>query len=74
MCQYWLNTGSLENAGKLTSPFYPTYYSNNLNCTWMIYPQEGFYINLEITDFWVKNSEKFALIFLKTIIITVVLG
>ena len=54
MCQYWLNTGSLENAGKLTSPFYPNYYSNNLNCTWMIYPQEGFHINLEIINFRVK--------------------
>ena len=49
MCQYWLNT----SAGYLTTPY--VYYSNNLDCTWMINGQEGFYINLEI-DYFMLNS------------------
>ena len=57
MCQFWLNTGSLESGGNLTSPYpFPAVYSHNLNCTWMLNVKEGFYINLEITDdFWVKS-------------------
>ena len=76
MCQFWLNTGSLENAGKLTSPYYPAIYSHNLNCTWMIIGQEGFYINLEIDFFKVykKKFKKVALIFIKMIIVTAELG
>ena len=61
MCQFWLNTTD----GRLTSPYYPARYSNNLNCTWMIYAQEGFYINLEITYFWVNKFQKSCLDFPK---------
>ena len=55
MCQYWLNT----SAGYLTTPYFPDYgyYSNNLNCTWIINGQEGFYINLEITHFFVYSGD-----------------
>ena len=53
MCQFWLN----ESAGTLTSPHFDgqgQVYGHNLNCTWMIDVQDGFYINLEITYFKVN--------------------
>ena len=79
MCQFWLNGGSLESAGNLTSPYFDgskTIYGHNLNCTWMINVQDGFYINLEIWgNFWVKcfkkTYKKVVMIFLKMIIVTV---
>ena len=47
MCQYWFN----ESAGTLTSPYFGGNYGHNLNCTWMITIQVGFYINFEIDYF-----------------------
>ena len=49
-CQYWLN----ETAGTLISPNY--YF--NLNCTWNINADQGFYINLDVTldDHLVNNG------------------
>ena len=56
MCRFWLN----KSAGTLTSPHYGQYqyYGHNLNCTWMIDVQDGFYINIEITSFRVKSFKK----------------
>ena len=53
-CQFWLN----ETAGELTSPHfdYITFqnYKHNLNCTWILKAEDGFYINLEIYYFQVR--------------------
>ena len=57
MCQYWFKNGSLKNGGELTSPGYPTLYGHHLNCTWIINVEDGYYINLEINNFWVKSCE-----------------
>merc|ERR1712110_537940 len=53
-CQYWLN----ENSGTLTSPnFYVNiwglghYYDHNLNCSWILNADQGFYITVEIVYF-----------------------
>ena len=55
-CQYWLN----ETSKLLTSPFYGSQqrYYNNLNCTWILKAEEGFYVNFELLShdgLWVKN-------------------
>ena len=60
MCQFWLN----ENAGTLSSPHFNGMngvYSHNLNCTWLINVQEGFYINLELNMIWVKSYKNFTM-------------
>ena len=48
-CQYWLD----ESNGLLTSPYFDfdlpvQYYYNNLNCTWILKAEQGFYVNFEI--------------------------
>ena len=52
-CQYWLNNAD----GTLTSPNfgvndlggnqYYRSYDNNLNCTWILHADEGYYITLD---------------------------
>ena len=47
-------------AGTLTSPNYLSesddqVYHHNLNCTWILNANPGFYISLEIEDFVVNN-------------------
>ena len=46
-------------AGTLTSPNYLSKstqnYDHNLNCTWILNADPGFYITLEIEDFMVNN-------------------
>ena len=58
-CQYWLNKAD----GTLTSPNYGvndlgynTYYIHNLNCTWILTADQGFYITLEIQYFRVNDN------------------
>ena len=62
-CQYWLNKAD----GTLTSPnlgvndlgyimTYYGYYDNNLNCTWILNADQGYYIILEIDYFKVNNN------------------
>ena len=56
-CQYWLN----KVDGTLTSPnfgindigYYQKYH-HNLNCTWILNADEGFYITLQIDNFGVN--------------------
>ena len=57
-CQYWLN----ETSGTLTSPnFYVYswglghYYDHNLNCSWILNADQGFYITVEIVYFVVND-------------------
>ena len=58
-CQYWLNKAD----GTLTSPnfilndelYYPSY-DHNLNCTWLLNADQGFYITFEINYFIVNND------------------
>ena len=59
-CQYWLNKAD----GTLTSPNfgknaigYSGKYDYNLNCTWILNADQGFYITLEIDDFMVNNND-----------------
>ena len=59
-CQYWLN----KTAGTLTSPNFGINnvggrreYNDNLNCTWTLTTNHGFYITLEIDYFWVNNNK-----------------
>ena len=33
-------------------------YNDNLNCTWTITTDHGFYVTLEIDYFWVNNDKK----------------
>ena len=61
-CQYWLN----KTAGTLTSPNFGInflgvrkVYGNNLNCSWILNADEGFYISLEIDYFLVNNKTQF---------------
>ena len=58
-CQYWLN----EVDGTLTSPNFGindhgTYqlYDHDLNCSWILNADPGFYITLEIENFYVNND------------------
>ena len=53
-CQYWLN----ETAGMLTSPNFANYgeYDHNLNCTWILHANEGFYVTIKIEHFFVSNE------------------
>ena len=62
-CQYWLQD---ENT-HLASPFYSKeyimqLYYNNLNCTWLLKADEGYYINFEMKHLQV-NADHNALIF-----------
>ena len=50
-CQFWLK----ESTKVLTSPYFSNsligtgqYYHHNLNCTWTLKAEEGFYVNIEI--------------------------
>ena len=59
-CQYWLN----KTDGTLTSPFFgknaignQQRYDNNLNCTWIINADQGFYITLDIEYFEVNDND-----------------
>ena len=59
-CQYWLNKAD----GTLTSPNFgyndlgiPKKYDNNLNCSWILETDQGFYITLEIDYFMVNNND-----------------
>ena len=67
-CQYWLN----EADGTLTSPNfgvndlgYYQEYDNNLNCTWILNANQGYYITLEIEYFDVNNNNDADYIFLQ---------
>ena len=54
-CQFWLK----ENSRILISPYFDGVnqrYYLNLNYTWMLKTEQGFYINFEIEGFWVKNN------------------
>ena len=60
-CQYWLN----KSAGTLTSPNFGINdknkrhdYNDNLNCTWILNTDHGFYITIEFDYFWVVNDDK----------------
>ena len=60
-CQYWLNKAD----GTLTSPNFGVNdlgnyqdYNHNLNCTWILNTDQGYYITLEIEDFWVNNNHE----------------
>ena len=73
-CQYWFN----KTDGRLTSPNfgdndlgYPQWYDYNVNCTWILNADQGFYITLEIEDFGVNNDSNdiISTIFLKKFII-----
>ena len=66
MCQYWFKNGSLENGGELTSPGSwnnPTSYGHNLDCTWIINVEDGYFINLEIYTFRVRYNSSQMLTF-----------
>ena len=60
-CQYWLNKAD----GTLTSPNFghdplgnpDRYYDHNLNCTWILNADQGFYITLEIEYIEVKIND-----------------
>ena len=76
-CQYWLN----KTDGTLTSPNfgvngfgYSTLYDNDLNCTWILNADEGYYVTLEFDFFSVNHNDKndiFSTTFLINIIISV---
>ena len=59
-CQYWLHWIH-DSEAVLTTPYFDgrgqTYY-NNLNCTWILKAEEGFFVNFEVRsdEFQVKNS------------------
>ena len=58
MCKFWLD----ETTGVLTSPYFDGIqqrYGHNLNCTWTLKAEEGFYINLEINFFSVRKNKKY---------------
>ena len=67
-CQYWLN----KEDGTLTSPNFGTNdlgqyqlhhsYGNNLNCTWILNADPGYYITLEIEYFDVNNNNNYHII------------
>ena len=48
-CQYWLN----KEAGAITS----SNYDHNLNCTWILKADQGYYITLEIEHFKVNKIQ-----------------
>ena len=59
-CQYWLNKAD----GTLTSPNFGVndlgYYKwgdHNLNCTWVLNADQGYYITLEIEHYHVNNND-----------------
>ena len=59
-CQYWLNKAD----GTLTSPNFGVNdlgeyknYDHNLNCTWILNTDHGYYITLEIEFFDVNNND-----------------
>ena len=50
--------------GRLTSPNFGVndlgnyqYYDHNLNCTWILNADQGYYITLEIDDFRVNDND-----------------
>ena len=60
-CQYWLNKAD----GTVTSPNFGVnveswhdhnWPDHNLNCTWILNADEGYYITLEIEYFEVNNN------------------
>ena len=62
-CQYWLNKAD----GTLTAPNFGIIndhgnYQNslilNLNCTWILNADQGFYITLEIENYGVNRNDK----------------
>ena len=59
-CQYWLN----KTDGTLTSTNFGLndfenyqYYDHDLNCTWILNADIGYYITLKIEYFQVKNND-----------------
>ena len=59
-CQYWLNKAD----GTLTSPNFGIndkgaehFYDHDLNCTWILNANQGYYITLEIDYFEVNNRD-----------------
>ena len=53
-----------KGAGTLTSPNFGVnddgsyqYYDHNLNCTWILNADQGYYITLEIEEFYVNNDD-----------------
>ena len=59
-CQYWMNKegGTLRspNFGKNAIGYYHNY-DHNLNCTWILNADQGFYITLEFDYFRVNNND-----------------
>ena len=56
-CQFWLN----DSAKILTSPYFDGInqrYSHNLNCTWMLKAEKGFYVNFEMEYFLVNKNTR----------------
>ena len=58
-CQYWFN----KTDGRLTSPNfgdnelgYPQWYDYNINCTWILNADRGFYITLVFEYFEVNDN------------------
>lgn len=41
----------------ITSPDYPVFYSNNLNCYWQVSGPQGSVLQLKIIDFFLEDSE-----------------
>ena len=67
-CQYWLNKAD----GTLTSPNfgsndlgYHQFYDHNLNCTWILNADQGFYITIEIVNFDVNHNDTIDIYFYK---------
>ena len=58
-CQFWLD----KSAKVLTSPYIDggeiDQYYNNLNCTWLIEAEQGFYVNFEFEKFWVRQNNAY---------------
>ena len=57
-CQFWLD----KSAKVLTSPYVdgqPDVYYNNMNCTWILEAEEGFYINFETERFLVRQNNAY---------------
>ncbi|KAH3857059.1 hypothetical protein DPMN_099656 [Dreissena polymorpha] len=42
--------------GVITSPYFPSHYSNDVECTWIINAPEGYQINVNFTDFALEDD------------------
>ena len=76
-CQYWFN----KTDGRLTSPNfgdnelgYPQWYDYNINCTWILNADQGFYITLYIEHLSVNNQIQITLISITFLIKVIILA